>query len=266
LHAEHAIAAAEARLAVISEKPMATSLAEADAILAAVERNRVPYTISHNFLFAPAARQALDLIRSGALGTPIIGRSQCLFNKPPANVDPARWSYRKSGGGGCLIDSAYHEIYLVEAMVNSPVRSVEARVQSKFFGLDVEDVAFLLLDHANGAVSTVTGTWCLPTPDTQTFSEVHTTGDSLRITRRGLTLHRFRRVERRWDEIPVPDLAKLPEEAQSRAGHKGFFRAVLTALAQGAELPVTARQARHNLAIIAAAKQAQAERRAVEVE
>ena len=43
LHAEHTIEAASVGVAVISEKPMATTLAEADTIIDAVERNGVSY-------------------------------------------------------------------------------------------------------------------------------------------------------------------------------------------------------------------------------
>ena len=44
LHAEQVSEAASAGVAVISEKPMATNLEEADAIMSAVRRNNVPYT------------------------------------------------------------------------------------------------------------------------------------------------------------------------------------------------------------------------------
>lgn len=57
LHAEHAVEAASAGVAVISEKPMATSLAEADTILDAVERNNVSYGVVHNYLFTLAMQE-----------------------------------------------------------------------------------------------------------------------------------------------------------------------------------------------------------------
>ena len=73
LHAEHAIQAAEAGVAVISEKPMATSLEEADAILDAVNRNGVPYAIMHNLLFTLPMQEALSQLRTGKVGKPILG-------------------------------------------------------------------------------------------------------------------------------------------------------------------------------------------------
>ena len=59
MHAHQAITAADAGVAIISEKPMATSLEEADEVLDAVERNKVPYAIVHNFLFTQSMQTAL---------------------------------------------------------------------------------------------------------------------------------------------------------------------------------------------------------------
>ena len=50
LHVEHVVQAAQAGKAIISEKPMATNMAEADAIREAVLRHHVPYAIVHNLL------------------------------------------------------------------------------------------------------------------------------------------------------------------------------------------------------------------------
>src|SRR5689334_12355015 len=87
LHAGPAIAAAEAGLAVICEKPMATSSEEADSVLDAVQRHRVAYTVVHNFLFAPATQAALQALRAGEIGEPILGRAKSLFHKTDDQTD-----------------------------------------------------------------------------------------------------------------------------------------------------------------------------------
>ena len=80
LHAEHAIEAASAGVAVISEKPMATTLAEADAILDAVERNKVSYGVVHNYLFTLAMQAGFA--RRPEFGTSIFGRAAGMGLKP----------------------------------------------------------------------------------------------------------------------------------------------------------------------------------------
>lgn len=63
------IAAAEAGVkAVIVEKAMATSMAEADAMIAACQANGVLLVVNHPYRFSPLARQTKALIDAGAIG------------------------------------------------------------------------------------------------------------------------------------------------------------------------------------------------------
>ena len=80
LHAEQVIEAANAGVAVISEKPMATTLEEADTIMEAVRRNGVPYTVVHNYIFTAGMRAAMTEL--DALGESHFGRSTGMGLKP----------------------------------------------------------------------------------------------------------------------------------------------------------------------------------------
>ena len=216
LHAEHALEAAAAGVAIISEKPMALTLEEADAILEATERNGVAYSVVHNFLFAPGIQCALAKIQSGELGQSLYGRAKSLFSKSEDQADPQSvWRASKAAGGGALNDTAYHEIYLVEALVGSPICAVEARVQTSYFDFAVDDLALLLFDHQNGAVSTVSTGWAVPGNgggEMANLAEVHAKGGSLRVERRGQALwHSTRREDGSsggWEEIELPDLCQ----------------------------------------------------------
>jgi len=263
LHAEQAVAAAEAGLAIISEKPMAPTAAEADVVLDAVERAGVPYSVIHNFRYTPGMRQALDILRRGDMGQTRYGRAKSIGQKTEDQVDPEHiWRASRAAGGGAIRDTAYHEIYLVEALVGSPVQWVEARVQTLFYDIDVDDAALLLLEHESGAVSTVSTSWGAPgagAGETGTLCEVHGLDGSLRVVNRGRALHRYLRADRQWAHI---DLG--PEE-EPTSGHGAYFVAALTALARGEPPPVTGAEARHNLEIIEAACRATELRRAIEI-
>jgi len=69
LHAEIAIAAAKAGKAVFCEKPIGNTLAEAEAMLAAVKEAGVANAVFHNYRKAPAVGLAKQLIEEGKLGT-----------------------------------------------------------------------------------------------------------------------------------------------------------------------------------------------------
>ena len=67
-HAPHAVLAAEHGKHIILEKPMALTLADCDAIIAAVERHKVHLVVGHTHAFDPNVRLMRDIIARGELG------------------------------------------------------------------------------------------------------------------------------------------------------------------------------------------------------
>ena len=266
-HAEQVIEAANAGVAVISEKPMATNLAEADTILEAVRDNDVPYTVVHNYIFTAGMRAAMTELN--ALGKPHFGRSIGMGLKPTDfsadHPTPAfAWRASKAKGGGCIIDTSYHEIYAVCTLMQSPVRYVEARVQTVHLDIDVDDIAMLLCEHEDGGITTVSGAWCVPGTDNG-WCEMHAENGSLRVQHRHNVENALRRFTRAdgWQQL---ELSAFDEaERTDASGHARYFKETFNALATDAVLPVPAEKAYHNLAIIEAARKATTERRAIEV-
>ena len=259
LHAEQAIGAAQAGVNILSEKPMASTLVEADAILDAVAKAGVWYTVAHNLLFSDAMKRGSQVARATEFGPITWGRAQSVFRKADG-LDASDWRATRAAGGGCAIDSAYHELYSVEALVGSPVAHVEGRVRTVKFDIDVDDLALFLLDHADGTVSTVTSTWSAPTFGTEggRWCEAHGTGQSVRV------------YHREEDPLHVHDGGRwrpdLPDgQRDDPTGHLAFFRQAFAAMRAGDPPPVTGADARRNLSIIEAAREATRTRRGVEV-
>ena len=124
--------------------------------------------------------------------------------------------------------------------------------------------ALLLLEHANGALSTVATAWCVPGGDageSANLAEVHGPAGGVRVMRRGRGLWQFARSTRQWQEAALP-----PQPAWAESGHGRYFAATFDALARGAPPPIGGELALHNLRIIAAARRATAERRAVDLQ
>ena len=78
--------------------------------------------------------------------------------------------------------------------------------------------------------------------------------------RRGRGLWQYARGSRQWREVALPS-----QPAWAESGHGSYFAATFEALAAGALPPIGGELALHNLRIIAAARRATAERRAVEL-
>ena len=268
LHAEQVIESASAGVAIISEKPMATTIDEADRILEAVNHNGVAYTVVHNYLYTAGMQAAIAQLPD--IGNIYFGRSVGMGLKPTDfsadHPTPAfAWRASKNKGGGCVSDTSYHEIYSVCTLIQSPVRYVEARVKTMRLDIDVDDIAMLLCEHENGAITTVSGAWCVPATDFG-WCEVHAENGSLRVRHRYNVrdaLHRFSRAEG-WKQL---ELTNMDDEGlKDASGHVGYFIATFNALAENKPLPITAEKAYHNLAIIEAARRATTERHAIEIQ
>ncbi len=266
-HAEQVVESASAGIAIISEKPMATSLEEADRIMETVNSNGVAYTVVHNYLYTAGMQSAITLLPE--IGETYYGRSTGMGLKGAdfsANHPTSAFAWRasKSKGGGCISDTSYHEIYSVCTLIQSPVRYVEARVKTMRLDIDVDDLAMILCEHENGAITTISGAWCVPATDFG-WCEVHAKNGSLRVRHRYNVkdaLSFYSRADG-WKPIELTQLDK--DGINDPSGHIGYFKATFNALSKDESLPISPEKAYHNLAIIDAARKATVERRAIEI-
>ncbi len=154
LHAEHTIVAAEHGKHVICEKPMAVSLAEADRMIEAVERNRVKYVQGHSKIFRLPIRKMGEVIRSGRLGR-VIQINTWMYNdwmrRPvtASEVDERR-------GGGVVYRQGPHQMDIVRYLGGGMVRSVRA-VTGRWWNppYDIEGNYSAFLDFTDGAAALV---------------------------------------------------------------------------------------------------------------
>jgi phthalate 4,5-cis-dihydrodiol dehydrogenase len=150
-HAEHASLAAAAGKHIILEKPMALTLADCDAIMAAVEKAGVRLVIGHTHAFDPAIRTMRAMIASGELGR--LGMiaswnytSYLYRPRRPEELDTAQ-------GGGILFNQVPHQIDIVRLLGGGLVKSVRAQAG----GLDParptegHAVAFLAFEDGTAA-------------------------------------------------------------------------------------------------------------------
>ncbi|CAN7424283.1 Gfo/Idh/MocA family protein [Rhizobium sp. LjRoot254] len=119
-HAEMAIAALEAGKHVWCEKPMATSFADAERMLAAARASGKVTVMGYNYIQNPLIRHIAALIRSGAIGNVTHVRVEM---DEDYMADPAEAFYWKSearSGYGALDDFAVHPLSLLSVLVGLP--------------------------------------------------------------------------------------------------------------------------------------------------
>lgn len=125
LHAEPAIAALEAGVPVLCEKPLGRTLTEAERMAAAAAEATVPAACGFNYRFVPAIQHAKRLVDTGELGEIRHVRARYLQDWL---VDPdAPWSWRcdaDRAGSGALGDLGAHSIDLVRYLVGDRVGGI----------------------------------------------------------------------------------------------------------------------------------------------
>lgn len=160
LHAEVAIAALEAKKHVLVEKPMALTLDEADAMVAAARASRRYLFVEQTQRFDPVHETAYEVLRSGRLGRLHMVRGRIGHAGPEYWSPTSRWFLnRREAGGGAIMDVGAHIVDLLRWFVGARVRRVCAVAKTLQKSIRVEDNAGGLLEFADGTLGAFEVSW-----------------------------------------------------------------------------------------------------------
>lgn len=155
-HVDTAIDCLRAGVAVLVEKPVANTVAEASRLIAAAaEHPHVRAGICLQNRYNAASRAAHDLLASGELGAVLGASATVMWHRDPAYYRSRPWRGRRSeSGGGVLINQAIHTLDLLDWLLGEVV-GIRGHAGRAFLDavIDVEDTAHAVLDHAGGARS-----------------------------------------------------------------------------------------------------------------
>ena len=131
MHAEYTIRAAEAGKHVISEKPMATSVKDAEAMVAACSKAGVKLSVGYRLHFEPHHQQVMRLGQHELLGS--VDRIDGGFGFTIGDdTDPDRWRLDKElAGGGPLMDVGIYAIQASLYTLGEKPKSVVAETIKK---------------------------------------------------------------------------------------------------------------------------------------
>ena len=217
-HAPLALAAIRRGLHVMSEKPIAVSVSEADGMVSAAREAGVKLGVMFRTRTVPAYRRARELLQAGEIGTlyrSVIVASQ--WYRSQAYYDSGSWRGTWKGeGGGIVMNQAPHSLDMFIWLGGKPSR-VTARVQTRAHRIEVEDTVEALLDYEaghTGYLYATTAEW--PGEDRYEF-----TGDRGKLVIQGGDLRLYKmtasladnletnamwgKPQGAWEEIEVPD-------------------------------------------------------------
>lgn len=123
-HAEMAIAALDAGKHVWCEKPMATSEADARAMLEGARRSGKVAALGYNYIQNPAVRHLKALLEGGAIGTVNHVRLEMDEDFMADDTAPFGWKSDRRSGYGALDDFAVHPLSLLTTLLGPVARVV----------------------------------------------------------------------------------------------------------------------------------------------
>ncbi|MDR6125081.1 UDP-N-acetylglucosamine 3-dehydrogenase [Bacillus sp. SLBN-46] len=163
LHAPISIAALQAGVHVLCEKPMATSKQEAEAMIAAAKECGKKLMIAHNQRFVPSHQKARKLIESGEIGKIYSFRTAFGHGGPEGwSVDGKEsWFFQKEKAFvGAMGDLGVHKTDLLRYLLGEEIVEVGSFVETsaKEFA-DVDDNAVCILKTESGIIGTLAASW-----------------------------------------------------------------------------------------------------------
>jgi len=182
LHKDVTVAATEAGKHILCEKPMASSLKEADEMIEAAEKAGVKLMIAHCLRFWPDYIKVKKIIDQGTIGKPLAARALRIpgpgypwewmwfqgglppeerSRYSPSNP-PEAWQLAREKSLG-IIDLQIHDIDIVRYMLGSEVESVSAVGGNYVYkSTNCEDHCYSVLRFRDAKVAQITATWIRP--------------------------------------------------------------------------------------------------------
>ena len=158
-HAEIALDCIAAGCNVIIEKPIALSIADADAIIEAGKKAGVVVCANHQNRFNKSVQYMRKALEAGRFGKLSHGAAHVRWNRNKGYYDQAPWRGTWAQDGGCLMNQCIHNIDLLRWFMGDEVDEVMAYTdQIEHPYLEAEDLGMALVKFSNGAYGLIEGT------------------------------------------------------------------------------------------------------------
>lgn len=260
--------------AVLSEKPMALNLTDAEALIALADSKNLQLGVFYELRHAKPVAQARELLQAGVLGDIIGVRIQTLIDKQMSyyqrgyaarSENPWRAQKARAGGGLVLMNTS-HQLDAFHYLTGMEVESVSAEVATLVASVEVEDTAVASLRYTSGALGSLFAGAHLAgsVGNVDEHFDVYGTQGQLRMPDVYGTGPLKVFLRKAWRDIPVNTWHTIPNEPVNMyaAAIDDFAQAVQA----GQPAPTSGRDAKRILAIVLAIYQAAREKRTVTVE
>ncbi len=214
VHLETTRAAAGAGKHVFLDKPIATTIADARALTQACRKAGVVLALGYQRRKESHFRWIRKQIDDGDLGR-LVNAEANISRDRLGKFDLSSWRYTAEGmPGGVMLQIGIHYTDVLEYLMG-PIKAVRGALAQLVLPGDNPDVASLILEHENGALSTLNASYASASEyyvmniygkDASAYYDLH----------QGLRF--FKRGSERWNPVPCPKNDTIVEELEEFAG------------------------------------------------
>lgn len=251
-HAAIALEAMETVANVLVEKPMALSLANADAMIEKSERlHRRLFVVKQNRYNLPVLklREALD---GGRFGRLTLGAIRVRWCRRQDYYDQDAYRGTWAMDGGALTNQASHHVDMLQWMFGD-VAEVSAMTARRLVDIEAEDTAVAVVRFANGAVGTIEATTAARPTDIE--ASISVLGERGIVEIGGFALNEMKRwtfETAQEDDADVLSTYRTNPPDVYGFGHHTYFAGVARAIAFDTAPEIDGREGRKSLELIVA--------------
>ncbi len=148
-HVSQALQCIAVGVPILLEKPVATAMAEGEALLRVVEQKRAKVLIGHHRAYSSIMVKAREVVDSGQLGRLVAVMGSAMFYKPEHYFEEAPW--RHQVGAGPILLNMIHEVHNLR-MLCGEIVAVQAFSSNAVRGFAVEDTVAISLRFDSGVL------------------------------------------------------------------------------------------------------------------
>lgn len=262
LHVEHGILAARKGMHVITEKPMATKLTDADRLIRACEQEGVRlFVVKQNRLNSTLqlVKQAIDANRFGRI---YMATVNVFWQRPQSYYNAAPWRGTWALDGGAFMNQASHYVDMLEWLIGD-VSSVFAMTDTMGRKIEAEDTGSAVMRFGNGAIGNMNVT--MLTYPKNLEGSLTILGQDGTVVVGGTSVNRIETWEfadQRAEDSLLESVNYNPPSVYGY-GHSGYYRNVAQVLLEGAAPLIDGKEGRKSIELLEALYLSARERREI---
>jgi len=252
MHCEHVLRLAPYGKHIVVEKPMALTLDDADAMIAACDLHGCRlFVVKQNRFNVPVVKLR-EAVESNRFGKLVMGTVRVRWCRPQSYYDQDSWRGTWAFDGGVLTNQASHHVDLLEWMMGD-VESVFARSTTALANIETEDTAIAVLKFRNGALGCIEATTATRPKDLE--GSISILGEKGTVEIAGFAVNQMKTwafsEPEEGDEGVMAKYSVNPPNVYG-FGHQAYYEHVVSCLENGGRQLVDGLEGRRSVELISA--------------